>query len=60
MKDRLPDSKYGVKCPYHGKQGMSYEEYMRQLGKPDSLWVCPISSCREESEFDEGRYEART
>jgi hypothetical protein len=56
--DRLPKSKYGVVCYTHGNQGMSYEEYMYQLGKADSLWKCPC--CGQVAEFDEGRYESHT
>lgn len=56
--DRNPSSKYGVYCDVHGVQGMSYEEYMRQLAQADSLWKCPVSGCLARAEFDEGRYEA--
>lgn len=56
--DLLPNSKYGVICEYHDEQGLSYTDYMQQLGSPDTLWKCPI--CKQPADFDQDRYEAKS
>jgi hypothetical protein len=53
--DKIPESRYGVICPTDGKQGLSEDEYMRQLSRPDSKWKCP--GCGGDAAFDEDRYE---
>lgn len=55
--DKIPESVYGVICPDDGKQGLTSEEYMRQLSDADSKWKCP--GCGKTAQFDEDRYEAK-
>jgi len=54
-KNAIPmDSKgrflYGVQCVNHGHVPLTYEEYIRQLSFPDSLWKCPL--CMQSGMFD--------
>lgn len=53
MKDQNPTSIYGVECPDHGKQGLTREEYERQMNKPNLLWTCPI--CKQVAWWDDAR-----
>lgn len=53
--DLHPDSPYGVHCTRCGPQGLSSEEYNRQMNKPDNLWVCPL--CGDDAWWDDDRYE---
>lgn len=56
MKDRNPNSPYGVVCADDcGPQGLTKQEYNRQMDKPSSLWVCPV--CRGTASWDDDRYE---
>jgi hypothetical protein len=34
---------------------LTYAEYVRQLGKPDSLWQCP--NCGSTAHWDDDNYE---
>lgn len=56
--DLIPNSEYGIICPTHGSQGLSRDEYDRQMSMPDSLWKCPIEDCHSPVEWDDDRYEA--
>jgi hypothetical protein len=44
-----------VDCPNHGLVEMDKNEYMKQLSRPDALWVCPF--CHELATFDDAFYE---
>lgn len=57
MKDKNPDSPYGIICADCGKQGLTEENYDRQMSYPDSLWKCPICGCS--CYWDDERYEAK-
>lgn len=57
-KDLIPESPYGVVCEDHGPQGLSKDEYNRQMSRPDSLWRCPIRGCTADVYWDDDRYEA--
>lgn len=54
--DLLPSAKMGVICPQHGKQGLTREDYFKQMSNPDARWKCPV--CHDEAEWDDSRYEA--
>lgn len=54
--DRLPESKYGIICDNCGPQGMTEEQYDKQMARPSQLWRCP--SCGEAPAwFDDERLE---
>ena len=44
-----------VDCRLHGTVDIDKDEYIRQMNKPNSLWVCPI--CRSASMFNDERFE---
>lgn len=57
MKDMTPDSPYGVICHFNcGKQGLSKQEYQRQMSRPNCGWICP--SCHSQAVWDDDRYQA--
>lgn len=45
----------GIICHFHHKVDIDKDEYMKQMMRPDSLWICP--ECGSPSEFDDDRYE---
>ena len=53
---KCPPPYAGVICRNHGHVDIDKQEYIRQMNRPDSRWVCP--SCREEAEFDDERFES--
>lgn len=44
-----------VDCRLHGTVDIDRDEYIRQMNKPNSLWVCPI--CGSASMFNDERFE---
>jgi hypothetical protein len=46
---------YPLNCKTHGTVYLSEPEYMRQLMRPNDLWVCPI--CGQAAEWDDTLYE---
>lgn len=70
MMDENPDSKYGIICPIHGKQGITQVQYDIELSLADSFWHCPIDFCPANDvfvftllghpQFDEDRLEKMT
>lgn len=56
LADANSDSVFGVICREHGKQGLTKDQYVKQLSRPDSLWTCPI--CSDNADWDDERYEA--
>lgn len=48
------ETPWAVKCREHGQVFLSADEYTRQLGRPDSLWLC---YCGASAEFDDGHLE---
>lgn len=44
-----------VYCRLHGTVDIDKDEYIRQMNKPNSLWVCPI--CKSVSMFNDERFE---
>lgn len=53
--DQNPGARQGIICRDHGHQGISDQEYRRQLDRPDDLWKCPI--CGQAATWDDDRYE---
>ena len=53
--DQNPDSPYGIYCEEHGEQGLTKENYTKQMNNPDALWKCPI--CGMSAWWDDDRYE---
>ena len=49
------DDGHRVLCDECGSQGLTEEEYRRQMLKPDSFWQCPV--CRDSAEWDDDSYE---
>lgn len=45
----------GVICPHHGNVDIDQAEYIRQMMRPNMLWVCP--KCGTACQFDDERYE---
>lgn len=46
----------GIICKVHGNVDIGRNEYMYQMGQPNSRWKCP--KCGSHAEFDDQRYEA--
>ena len=46
---------HGHGIPACGKVDLTYDQYMDQVMRPDSLWYCPV--CRGSAEFDDHRYD---
>lgn len=46
---------WAVICPDHGKQYLTKNYYVRQLGYADAMWVCPL--CGRVAEWDDDHYE---
>lgn len=54
----LTPTPYAVYCLAGCRVGLiylTYEEYIRQMERPDDLWRCPI--CRGEAEWSDTNYE---
>lgn len=45
----------GIICRQHGHVDIDHTEYMRQMSRPDALWMCPTCGC--DASFDDHRYE---
>ena len=45
----------GILCCIHGNVDIDYKNYIDQMARPNSKWVCP--KCGAVSEFDDDRYE---
>lgn len=42
-------------APGFGNVDLDYDEYMRQMARPNAGWECP--RCGEPSDFDDARFE---
>lgn len=45
----------GITCRLHGNVDIDYNEYMKQMLAPNSLWKCP--TCGNDANFNDDRYE---
>ena len=45
---------WAVICTEHGQVFLTFEEYIRQLDKPNSIWTCP--KCGEAAPWDDDHY----
>lgn len=46
-----------VLCETDGQVLISEAEYVRQMERPDDLWICP--SCGGSAQFDDSHFETR-
>ena len=46
---------WAVICCDHGRVFLSYHEYVRQMNRPDSVWICP--ACGDSAGFDDETFE---
>ena len=51
----MSDTPYRVTCPVHDVQGLTQQEYDRQISGPGDFWRCPV--CGVRAVFDVERYE---
>lgn len=49
------EARYRVLCKHCGYQGLSEEEYRRQLARPDLVWRCP--RCQQNAMWDDEYFE---
>lgn len=45
----------GILCPLHGAVDLDFAQYIQQMRRAHSRWVCPM--CGMTSQFDDERYE---
>ena len=45
----------GILCRIHGNVDIDKDNYLQQMARPNSKWVCP--KCGADSIFDDDRYE---
>jgi hypothetical protein len=53
--DKNPKSPYGIICDNCGKQGLTQQNYEKQMWNADALWKCP--NCGDTATWDDDRYE---